>query len=144
LAYFSFFHVQIYGHINYKLIFTTTLKSNHDSGNEVALVCFCTIFKSLVIIFGHASFSFLLAANPDNTAGQEGSTSNVSEVTSPELTDGGDTSQSDAAVDELGESIKSEAGESLKDIMDKNKDKKDVRHKMFSKNRGRLYQRHLA
>ena len=95
-------------------------------------------------IIGHASFSFFLAANPDNTAGQEGSTSNVSEVTSPEVTDGGDTSQSDAAVDELGESIKSEAGESLKDIMDKNKDKKDVRHKMFSKNRVRFYQRRLA
>ena len=42
------------------------------------------------------------------------------------MTDGGDTSQSDAAVDELGESIKSEGGESLKDIMDKNKDKKEV------------------
>ncbi len=42
------------------------------------------------------------------------------------MTDG-DTSQSDGVfVDELGESIKSEGGESLKDMLDKNKEKKEV------------------
>ena len=88
-----------------------------DYGSFKAQPCF---FASTILV------SFLPAANPDNNAGQEGSTSNIIEVTSPDVTDG-DTSQSDGVfVDELGESIKSEGGESLKDMLDKNKEKKEV------------------
>ena len=63
--------------------------------------------------------------NPDSTAGQEGSTTNGSDLPSPDVTDG-DTSQSEAVTDELSESIKSEGDETLKDILDKNKEKKEV------------------
>lgn len=46
-------------------------------------------------------------------------------MTSSDVTDG-ETSQNEGPVDEFGESIKSETGETLKDILDKSKDKKEV------------------
>lgn len=73
----------------------------------------------------HPSISFLLGTNPDSTAAQEGSTANGSELSSPDATDG-DASQSEAVIDELSESIKSEGDETLKDILDKTKEKKEV------------------
>jgi hypothetical protein len=50
---------------------------------------------------------------------------NGTEATSPDVTDG-DTPQIEVATDELSESVRSEGGESLKDILDKNKEKKEV------------------
>ena len=82
---------------------------------------FHSTFQAIQLI----SVSFLSGTNPDTTAGQEGSTANGSELSSPDATDG-DTSQSEAVIDELSESIKSEGDETLKDILDKNKEKKEV------------------
>ncbi|CAB3977438.1 1-phosphatidylinositol 4,5-bisphosphate phosphodiesterase classes I and II-like [Paramuricea clavata] len=65
------------------------------------------------------------AANPESSASQEGPVANGTEATSPDVTDG-DTPQIEVATDELSESVKSEGGESLKDILDKNKEKKEV------------------
>lgn len=82
---------------------------------------FHSTFQAIHLI----SVSFLSGTNPDTTAGQEGSAANGSELSSPEVTDG-DTAQSEAVIDELSASIKSEGDETLKDILDKNKEKKEV------------------
>ncbi|XP_028393517.1 1-phosphatidylinositol 4,5-bisphosphate phosphodiesterase beta-1-like isoform X2 [Dendronephthya gigantea] len=74
------------------------------------------------------------AANSESASGQDGATSNGNEATTSDVTDGETTQNGAPAVDELSESIKSDGGENLKDVLEKNKEKKDEEDEVESEN----------